>query len=143
MKEKSCGCVIFAQNGDTTEVLLTQNKKGQHWSFPKGHVEKDETELQTAVREVREETGLDVVPYSGFSIANQYRSAARTSKTVIYFVAQVPRDSALKLQEEEVSAAKWVQADTAAHHITHVNDTKILKDALKYYRSRRGKNSDN
>ena len=54
-KEKSCGCIII-ENG---KVLLIQQTKG-HWGFPKGHVEAFETESETAIREVKEETNLDV-----------------------------------------------------------------------------------
>ena len=53
--EKCCGCIILNEN----KVLLVKHNDG-HWGFPKGHVEKDETELQTAIREVKEETNLDV-----------------------------------------------------------------------------------
>ena len=50
-REKSCGCIIINKN----KVLLIKQTKG-HWGFPKGHVEKDETEIETAIREVKEET---------------------------------------------------------------------------------------
>ena len=54
-KVKSCGCIIIENN----KVLLIQQKKG-NWGFPKGRVEKNETECETAIREVKEETNLDV-----------------------------------------------------------------------------------
>ena len=54
-KEKSCGCIIIEKD----KVLLIQHIKG-HWGFPKGHVEVGETERETAIREAKEETNLDV-----------------------------------------------------------------------------------
>lgn len=54
--EKSCGCIIIE---DGIKVLLVKQTKG-HWIFPKGHVEADETEMETAIREVKEETNVDV-----------------------------------------------------------------------------------
>ena len=57
-KEKSCGCIIIKDD----EVLLIKHNKG-HWDFPKGHMEEGETEKQTAVREVKEETHMDVYIY--------------------------------------------------------------------------------
>ena len=54
-REKSCGCIITKDN----KVLLIKQTKG-HWGFPKRHVEKNETEIETAIREVKEETNLDV-----------------------------------------------------------------------------------
>ena len=53
-REKSCGCIIINKN----KVLLIKQTKG-HWGFPKGHVEKDETEIETAIREVKEETNIN------------------------------------------------------------------------------------
>ena len=51
-KEKSCGAIIYNKN---KEVLIVKHNAG-HWDFPKGHVEENETEIQTAIREVKEET---------------------------------------------------------------------------------------
>ena len=54
--EKSCGCIIFNHH----KILLVKQTTGD-WGFPKGHIEANETEEETAIREVKEETGLDVV----------------------------------------------------------------------------------
>ena len=54
--EKSCGAVIF---NDEDKVLIVKHNAG-HWDFPKGHMEAGETETQTAIREVKEETNIDV-----------------------------------------------------------------------------------
>ena len=56
-REKACGCIII----DDGKVLLVQQHQG-FWGFPKGHVENGETEIQTAIREVKEETNIDVIP---------------------------------------------------------------------------------
>ena len=56
--EKSCGAVVFRKYHGNIELLLIKHVVGGHWSFPKGHVEAGESERQTALREVREETGL-------------------------------------------------------------------------------------
>ncbi len=54
--EKSCGAVIF---NDEDKVLIVKHNAG-HWDFPKGHMEAGETETQTAIREVKEETNIDI-----------------------------------------------------------------------------------
>ena len=59
--EKSCGAVIFYKSRQNTKILLVKNSNGRYWSFPKGHIEDGENEHQTAIREIKEETGLDVV----------------------------------------------------------------------------------
>ena len=58
--EKSCGAIVFHRFKDGIKVLLVKNRNGKYWSFPKGHVEKGESEHQTAAREIKEETGLEV-----------------------------------------------------------------------------------
>ena len=60
-REKSCGAVVYRYNNDVLEVLLIRHRFGGHWSFPKGHVEEGENEFQTALREVKEETGLTML----------------------------------------------------------------------------------
>ena len=58
--EKSCGAVVLRKNQGRLQVLLIKHINGGHWAFPKGHVEPGETEEQTALREIKEETGLSV-----------------------------------------------------------------------------------
>lgn len=67
-KEKSAGAVII----NDKKVLLLHYSSG-HWDFPKGHIEKGETELETAKREVKEETGLDIKDFEIISISDDLR----------------------------------------------------------------------
>ena len=71
IKEKSCGAVVYKYENNEILVLLEKMKKG-HISIPKGHVENDETEIQTALREIKEETNLDVVIDTGFKEVISY-----------------------------------------------------------------------
>ena len=57
-REKSCGVLVLRQQEEELYVVLLRHRFGGHWSFPKGHVEAGESERQTALREVREETGV-------------------------------------------------------------------------------------
>ena len=74
-KEKSCGAVVYRETGEQIEILLIRHKNGGHWAFPKGHVEKKETEEDTALREIREETGP--VSYTHL-LQRSIKSAERT-----------------------------------------------------------------
>ena len=58
-REKSCGALVIRKNGEQYDLVLLRHRFGGHWSFPKGHVEDGEHENETALREVKEETGLD------------------------------------------------------------------------------------
>ena len=57
--EKSCGAIVYRRYHGNIEILLIKHINSGHWSFPKGHVEEGETEVETAQREIKEETNLD------------------------------------------------------------------------------------
>lgn len=103
-QEKSCGAVIV-ENG---KVLLV-HQTNDFWSFPKGHIEGNETEPETAIREVKEETGLNVVIDESKRFELSYViEDLNIHKTVILFLAHLASNNHLRLQEEEISEAKWV-----------------------------------
>ena len=61
LHEKSCGAIVYRKYHGNLEILLIKHVNSGHWSFPKGHVEAGETEVETALREIKEETGIDVI----------------------------------------------------------------------------------
>ena len=131
--EKSCGAVVFRNKNNNIQVLLIRHLNGGHWAFPKGHVEKGETEEQTALREVLEETGLAV------ELDNRYRQVVSYSpkkdvvKDVVYFVATASSDAATVAQEEEISQIVWVDMHKAADYVSFDNDKKVLLGAIEHY----------
>ena len=131
--EKSCGAVVFRNKNDNIQVLLIRHLNGGHWAFPKGHVEKGETEEQTALREILEETGLAV------ELDNRYRQVVSYSpkkdvvKDVLYFVATASSDAATVAQEEEISQIVWVDMHKAADYVSFDNDKKVLLGAIEHY----------
>lgn len=131
--EKSCGAVVFRNKNNNIQVLLIRHLNGGHWAFPKGHVEKGETEEQTALREVLEETGLAV------ELDNRYRQVVSYSpkkdvvKNVVYFVATASSDAATVAQEEEISQIVWVDMHKAADYVSFDNDKKVLLGAIEHY----------
>ena len=89
--EKSCGAVIFREetSGQRHDVLyLIEEMQKGHFSLCKGHVEKNETEHQTAVREIGEETGLTVSFLNGFRETVSYAPAPGIRKDVVFFLAK-------------------------------------------------------
>ncbi|MBR5873139.1 MAG: NUDIX domain-containing protein [Oscillospiraceae bacterium] len=131
--EKSCGAVVFRNKKNNIQVLLIRHLNGGHWAFPKGHVEKGETEEQTALREILEETGLAV------ELDNRYRQVVSYSpkkdvvKNVVYFVATASSDAATVAQEEEISQIVWVDMHNAADYVSFDNDKKVLLGAIEHY----------
>lgn len=125
IKEKSCGCIIVKDG----KVLLIKQVSG-HWGFPKGHVEHDEEEEQTALREVKEETNLDVKIDSNKRYVEKYITDKGIDKEVVLFVAE-PINEEIKMQEEEVSRIKWMSFEEAINQITFKETKQILKQVLR------------
>lgn len=123
--EKSCGCIIVNEN----KVLLIQHNEG-HWDFPKGHVEENETEVETAIREVKEETNLDVEVYEDKKYISEYYTNKGKFKQVVYFLAN-SINTELKMQEEEIQNIEWISFEEAINKITYDNSREILRQVIR------------
>ena len=124
-KEKACGCIII-ENG---QVLLIQQTEG-HWGFPKGHVEEGETELETAIREVKEETNLDVEVDKNKRYMVEYVTDKGILKEVVLFIAKKIGGSE-KYQESEIKSMEWMSFEDAINIITYDNTRELFKKILK------------
>lgn len=131
--EKSCGALVYRKKSaqDEIEILLIKHRFGEHWSFPKGHVEHGENESQTALREVKEETGLSVELQEGFRHSVEYYPRPNTRKQVVYFLGYAT-EYKTQLQEEEISDVKWVKIKNAHQEVTFKNDKNLISHAKKY-----------
>lgn len=127
-EEKSCGAVIFREE-EQREYLVIHSVKG-HWSLCKGHVEKNETEHETATREIREETGLSVEYVENFREVIRYSPYEGCMKDVVFFLGKVSGGT-LTCQEEEVAEAKFLPYEAALARLTHESDREILQKAEK------------
>ena len=125
-KEKSCGCIVI----DNGKVLLIQHLKG-HWDIPKGHMEAGETEQETALREVKEETGVDVEVISDKRYTLEYTVENGNLKEVIYFIAKKIGGEE-KAQETEVSEIRWLAFDEAVEMLTYDNSKELLRKAINF-----------
>ena len=124
-KEKSCGTIIIENN----KVLLIQQTDNA-WGFPKGHVENNETEQETAIRETKEETNLDVEIISNKKYIINYKINNDIDKEVVFFLAKKTSDK-IKKQDEEIKNIKWVDLNQAFDIITYENTKGIYKEVLK------------
>lgn len=126
--EKSCGAIVYRRFHGNVELLLIKNANGGHWSFPKGHVERNETEEETALREIKEETGIDVVLDTNFRHMITYAPKKDISKDVIYFLAKAISYDYTP-QEEEIAQIKWVEINHANSILSYDNDRQLVTKA--------------
>lgn len=132
--EKSCGAVILykEKGADEASILLVKNQKGRFWSFPKGHVELWENEKETAVREIKEETDLDVEILDNFREISDYCPFGKIRKRVVFFLA-VAKNNRVRIQESEIESYTWVKLSDAKRVCTYDNDLRVIDKAREYY----------
>lgn len=128
--EKSCGAIVYTNvNGE--RLYLIEQMHGGHWGVPKGHVEENETEEGTALREIKEEVGLDVILDTGFRTVETYSPKDGFIKDVVYFVAY-SESMDTTIQAEEVRDIKWVRLTEARDLIEFHDMQEILIMADTY-----------
>ena len=125
MKEKSCGAIVFKDDS----VLIIEQFQG-FFSFPKGHVEKGETEEETAIREVKEETNIDIKIVSDKKYEINYKIGRFKTKKVVFFIAEAISFD-LKNQENEIISCEWVKKDKVLKKLTYDNVKELYKEVLK------------
>ena len=129
-QEKSCGAAIYTvQNGET--LWLIEHMRQGHTSLCKGHMESGEAEHDTAVREIREETGLSVAFHDGFRQTIEYSPAPGVMKEVVFFLAEA-EDTDTVPQPEEVASIQWLPLDDALAALTYPDDRRILTAAAAF-----------
>lgn len=138
--EIAAGGFITRHNPHTNrlEILLVLSKNYDgYWGFPKGHVEKNENLMQTAIREIKEETGLDVVIKNKNKVwISTYYPFPNVLKTVTYFWCE-PKNINMKLikQKSEISKLIWTDCEVAKLFLTYENDQNILSNFIKDIKS--------
>jgi bis(5'-nucleosidyl)-tetraphosphatase len=120
------------QKNGVWEVFLIQHRAG-HWAMPKGHAENQETPIETATRELFEETNLAVVRLLFAQPFTEYyefkNEGILIQKTVSYFVAEV--SGVERLQQEELKDGKWVNLNQAEEFVTFSQAKNILSKVKK------------
>jgi 8-oxo-dGTP pyrophosphatase MutT (NUDIX family)/RimJ/RimL family protein N-acetyltransferase len=134
-REKSCGAVVIRDESGFTEFLLISNKDN-YWGFPKGHVEGQEEEIQTAVREVLEETGLAIEILDSFREDNDFFVSADTLKKVVFFIGKSSDDN-VRIQQEEINSFKWLSYKEALELLTFESDKELLIEVQEFLESSR------
>jgi 8-oxo-dGTP pyrophosphatase MutT (NUDIX family) len=132
----SAGGVIFRTVGSEFEVALIST--GSVWCLPKGLIEKNESPEQTALREVREETGLEgeIVGKIG-EIHYSFSRDKRYSKIVHFYLLKYVGGS-VGSHDYEADKAEWFPVSKALQYLSYVNERMILEKAVKILQEKTG-----
>ncbi len=127
IKEKSCGCIIIKDN---KVLLVCEKRRNNFWGFPKGHIEHGESEVETALREVKEEVGLDVEIFKDKRYIINYIVDNRIDKTSVFYLAK-PKNEKITIQESEIADVRWCEFYEALDLLTYDNSKEMLKKVIE------------
>ncbi len=120
MKTECFGVIPVRKKEGALEVFLVLHRSGNYWGFPKGKKSGKESPRETAIRELKEETGLNVVKFLPSSpLVDEYsflRGAIRVDKRVEYFLGTVTGN--VSLQDAEIVAGEWFPIEKAIMQLT-------------------------
>ena len=132
-REFSAGGIVFKDN----QVLLISNAamrdpKKAYWGFPKGHIEQGEKGIEAAVREVKEETGIEAVVLEKLGESKYVftKNDEKIFKIVPYFLMEYVSGE-LKKQDLEILEVMWVDPEEALKRLSFSQDKAFLKKALE------------
>jgi len=135
MKDASFGVIpIYSDNG-TNRFLLVHQKKG-HWGFPKGHADPGETPVQTAIRELAEESGVTACRLiespefiERYSFIN--KKGKQVDKTVTFYIGYVD-DPGVTIQPEEVQGYAWLNAEQTRERLTFPEARELFSRVIAH-----------
>lgn len=131
--EHSAGGVVFKKVTGQTLILVARHSGHHGWVFPKGWIEEGETKMETALREVKEETGLVceiVQPLTEVTYFYQLHGE-RIKKTVSYFLMNFISGD-IKDHDWEMEEVEWLPQEKVLDKLTYQSDKKVFQEALKY-----------
>ena len=132
MLERSCGAVVVTEKDGVRHYVLV---KGGYVGLPKGHMEQGESERETALREVREETCVSARLVPGFRRTVTYHMPNGNDKRVVYFLGEFFHQEAHRNPSEFLRVLVLPYAQ-ALHTLTFENDRMTLRAAEKHLRAR-------
>ncbi|KCZ72963.1 NTP pyrophosphohydrolase [Candidatus Methanoperedens nitroreducens] len=136
-RKRSCGAVVFRRNQEVRYLLLRY--EAGHWEFVKGEVEANEGEMDTVIRELKEETGITDARFIGDfreKISYFFKSGGKTIyKEVTFFLIET-QESDVELSHEH-TGYEWLNYKDAMERLTFNNAKNVLKKAHNFLKAHR------
>ena len=133
-REKSCGAVVY--NPKKHSFLIIKMLNG-NWGFPKGHTEDQETDIQTAIREVMEETGINIEILDGFKKSIKYIPFPEVLKEVIFFIG-ITEEEKVTIDKDEIEDYMWCSYEEALKMITYKPQRDVMESSLQFIKNHYG-----
>lgn len=133
--EYSAGGLIYRLKNSQVQLLIVQSCINGAWGFPKGHLERNETNRQAAQREVLEEVGLKPEFDFSFRKSITYTIAKNREKTVNLFLARSVPGQRVRLQDNEIKNAKWLSSDDTRKFLRYPELIKVFEDVVEYIKN--------
>lgn len=136
-QETSVGAFLYKIKDNDILFLLVYSKRNGEWGFPKGHIDSNESEIETAKREIKEETGITDIKFEqNFRCVDTYKIKGTLEvtkdriidKNVIYYLAKT-NSNFIGCCDEEISEGKWLKYKQAVDCLKYDNQKKLLEKA--------------
>ncbi len=131
--EKSCGAIVYTKHHGIIRYVIIRSKEGIY-GFPKGHVEGAESESETALREILEETGLTVNLVNGFRTEDRHtfiRNGVEIMKHIVYFLGEYSNQVPI-VQETELNSISLMDYETAISVFQFESSKRLLTEAHNF-----------
>ncbi|HEX7456156.1 MAG TPA: NUDIX domain-containing protein [Candidatus Nanoarchaeia archaeon] len=131
--ETSAGGVVYRKLKDRLEFLVVQHSGHHRWVLPKGWIDPGETKEQTAIREVREEAGVEaeIKYYLGEAIAWYQKDGEKYRKTSHFFLMEYKSGDPAKEHGWEIEDTAWLSAEEATEKLDYPGEKKMVEKASK------------
>jgi 8-oxo-dGTP pyrophosphatase MutT (NUDIX family) len=131
--EFSAGGIVFKKENNQTLILVARHSGHHGWVFPKGWIEKGESKEETALREVKEETGIEAKIIKPLTEVTYFYKLndQRIKKTVSYFVMEYLSGD-IKDHDWEMEEVIWLEKEKVLDKVTYATDKVVYQEALKY-----------
>lgn len=128
---KSCGVIPYRIRLGKLEYLLGLQSHSRCWSVPKGHMERGESERETALRELREETGITANLHNDFREVFTYRISPIARKELVLFLGEAEGEPVF--DEREILEVRWMTLEEARPHLLP-DAAAVMEKAEAYLR---------